>query len=72
MANQLDIFAYVLHGTLEGLEQELVQTVRDRVLKEGSAFPGKVSKIQATVEVDLNSIVRSAASCRVVKQVEGK
>lgn len=70
MANVLEIFGFVLHDTLESLERELMNTVKDRILKEGDAFPGKVNKVQATIEVDLNNIVRSAAACRTVQQLQ--
>jgi hypothetical protein len=66
----IDVFEYTLHKTLEGLEQELVQLIRERVLKEGDAFPGEVNKIEATVEVDLNAVLRTASSSRVVRQVQ--
>jgi hypothetical protein len=71
MANQLDVFKFVLHDTLEGLERDLVQTVGERVLKEGDAFPGETSKIVATVEVDLNAVIQATASCRTVVQKKG-
>lgn len=70
MANFIDTFAFVLHNTLEGLEQELVQTVKERALREGSAFPGEVNRIEATIEVDLNAVLKSSASCRTVQQVQ--
>jgi hypothetical protein len=68
MANQLDVFKFVLHDTLEGLEREIVQTVGERVLKEGDAFPGAANKVVATVEVDLNAINQASASCHHVRQ----
>jgi hypothetical protein len=72
MANSLDIFGFVLHDTLEGLERQLVQTVKERIIKEGDAFPGSSDKIVATVTVDLNKILKSAASCHTVQQLETK
>lgn len=70
MANVLDIFKFSLHNTLEGLEQELVQIVQERLLKEGKAFPGEVDKIEARIEVDLNAVLRSASGSRIVRQVQ--
>lgn len=66
----ITIFQFTLHEALEGLEQELVQLIRERILKEGDAFPGEVNKIEATVMVDLNAVLRSQASCRIVRQVQ--
>jgi hypothetical protein len=70
MANSLDIFGFVLHDTLEGLERQLVQTVKERIMKEGDAFPGPANKVVATIEVDLNNIVLSAASCLTIQQLQ--
>jgi hypothetical protein len=66
----IDVFQFTLHRTLEGLERELVQLISERILKEGDAFPGEVNKVEATVEVDLNALLRAEASCRVVRQVQ--
>lgn len=66
----IDAFKFILHAELEALEQELVQKVAERVLKEGDSFPGEVDKIEAVIEVDLNAVLRTAASCRIVRQVQ--
>lgn len=71
MANALDIFKFALHDELEALERELVQTVQERVLKEGSSFPGEVKKISAAIEIDLDKVQNSALSCRTIRQTEG-
>lgn len=71
MANVLDQFKFSLHGELEALERDLVQMVQERIIKEGSAFPGEVNKIEARLMVDLNVVVQNAASCRTVQQLEG-
>lgn len=71
MATVFDIFGFVLRSELDGLEQELVQTVRERILREGDAFPGVANKIVATIEVDLDKVVRSSTSCRTVQQLQG-
>lgn len=70
MATVLDIFKFSLHGELEALERELVQTVQERMLKEGNKFPGTVDKITGTIEIDLTKVLTSSLSCRVVKQSE--
>lgn len=66
----ITIFQFTLHEALEGLEQELVQLIRERILKEGDAFPGEVNTIEALVVVDLSAVLRTQASCRVVRQVQ--
>lgn len=70
MANVLDHFKFSIHAALEGLEQELVQIVQERLVKEGKSFPGGVNLIEGTVKVDLNAVCRSASSCRTVRQVQ--
>jgi hypothetical protein len=70
MASILDHFKFSLHTELEALERELVQTVQERIVKEGGAFPGEINKIEALVEVDLDAVLRSSASCRTVRQVQ--
>lgn len=66
----IDVFQFTLHKELEALERELVQLIAERVLKEGDSFPGEVSTIEATVVVDLHAVLRTASSCRVVRQVQ--
>jgi hypothetical protein len=67
MATALDIFKFSLHGELESLEREIVQTIQDRIVREGDAFPGVANKVVATVEVDLDKVVTSSLSCRIVR-----
>lgn len=66
----IDVFQFTLHSELEALERELVQTIAERVLKEGDSFPGEVDKIEAIVVVDLNAVLRTATSCRTVRQIQ--
>lgn len=70
MPNVLEHFRFSIHNELEALERELIQTVQERLLKEGKAFPGEESFIEARVVVDLHAVLRSSSSCRVVRQVQ--
>lgn len=70
MATVLDIFKFSLHDELESLERELVQTVQERILKEGDAFPGSVNKVKAVVEIDLTKVLTTSLSTHVVRQEE--
>lgn len=70
MADFLKLFQYNLHQELEALERELVEVIKQRVVKEGEDFPGEASVLQATVEVDLNAVLRSSSSTRSLRQVQ--
>lgn len=70
MASVLDHFKFSLHSELEALERELVQSVTERIAREGKSFPGDTNTVEAVVTIDLDAVMRSASSCRVVTHKE--
>jgi hypothetical protein len=67
----IDTFKFNLHSELEALEREVVQSVSERILKEGDAFPAGENKLTATLVVDLEKVKTSALTVRsVVQEVE--